>query len=107
LNGQTALLSIVSDATAQTVFAMASVQARSIELFTQGEPQGDIMPALHVETHRIPRTRRYVPETVFIANPAPPETPKQAISLSFLDLHQLRGVKCNSFVPSITDLNSC
>jgi hypothetical protein len=95
LNGQTALLSIVLDATSQTVFAMASVQALSIEFFTQGELQGHIMTGLHVETHRIPRARRYFHETVFLANPAHPETPKQAISLSFLDFYQLRGAKCN------------
>jgi hypothetical protein len=77
-----------------------------MEFFTQGEFQGDIMTALPVETHRIRRTRPYVPATVFIANPAGPETPKQVISLSFLDLHQLRGAKCNSFVPSISDLKS-
>jgi hypothetical protein len=86
---------------------MASVQARSIEFFTQGKLQGDIMTALRVETHLMPRTGRYFHETVFLANPAHPETPKQVISLSFLDLHQLRGAKCNSWVPSISDLNSC
>jgi hypothetical protein len=107
LNGQIAFFSIVSDATTQAVFAMASVQAASIEFFVPGEPHGDIMIALHVETHRIPRTRCYFHETVFLASPAHPETPKQVILLSFLDLHQLRDAKCNSFVPSISDLNSC
>jgi hypothetical protein len=63
----------------------------SLEFSTQGELQGDIMTALHVETHRIRRTRRYVHETVFIASPAGPETQKEDMSLSFLDFLQLRA----------------